>query len=614
MKRRVVRITKFRLSEVSVVDRPANPYSTLDSWQIAKRLDAPFPEESKPAIRKFFQWLGFEKGDGPINKQPNGPDSEVGYADPGYRNDGIYRFPLKTDGLWDTQRIQAAWVLLRDNGETRDLYSPDELANMIARIKTAGQQAFDDPNWPPDADVPNNPPAPNPEMRILDGEGIEATGSDDQLAKLEQLLKYSPDQSRDDHGRFGEGGGGGNKETKPTSSRTRGPRAATYKEAMAAGQDAGNRSMKAGGRTEWNEDDWNAAQAVVQRLYGDGTNKLDGFSSITKSAVLEEEVSDDSKKGEGNMPTKQIEVTDDILKVIEDYKNGTGAFAKSSDPSANAAVVQGAHDALQAMGAPPHHDTEGGDDIDVPDSNSSGSDSGPPRTSASPPSSYWPDNLTHPYDKIDKAMKAILSAEQLDDTVKAEAATAARQLIRKAKMKFDPDDMEPMQKVHSALIKMGANCDLKQKSDAELQMTKMAREMRNLVKQNQELIAALREGKVAKAEEPKQAEVVNANAYPTNEEQMAEFLRKALGPFIEKTEALEKKFDALPQPLPQGLQLRAVGKDGSVSDLDGKKLVAGADPAQPIEKQMITDPHDLIKAVAKVHQEPGRNITSLYAQ
>ena len=34
----------------------------------------------------------------------------------------------------------------------------------------------------------------------------------------------------------------------------------------AAGQDAGNRSMRAAGRVEWNEDDWNAAAAEFARL------------------------------------------------------------------------------------------------------------------------------------------------------------------------------------------------------------------------------------------------------------------------------------------------------------------------------------------------------------
>lgn len=40
----------------------------------------------------------------------------------------------------------------------------------------------------------------------------------------------------------------------------------TYKVAVAAGRDAGTRSMRAAGRTQWNEEDWSAAAAVTARL------------------------------------------------------------------------------------------------------------------------------------------------------------------------------------------------------------------------------------------------------------------------------------------------------------------------------------------------------------
>ena len=36
--------------------------------------------------------------------------------------------------------------------------------------------------------------------------------------------------------------------------------------AYAAGRDAGNRSMRNGNRTAWNEDDYNAASEVTNRL------------------------------------------------------------------------------------------------------------------------------------------------------------------------------------------------------------------------------------------------------------------------------------------------------------------------------------------------------------
>jgi hypothetical protein len=45
-------------------------------------------------------------------------------------------------------------------------------------------------------------------------------------------------------------------------------RDADYGLAMAAGQDAGNRSAHAAGRYRWNEDDWNEATAIVDQLLG----------------------------------------------------------------------------------------------------------------------------------------------------------------------------------------------------------------------------------------------------------------------------------------------------------------------------------------------------------
>lgn len=41
----------------------------------------------------------------------------------------------------------------------------------------------------------------------------------------------------------------------------------TYSLAMAAGHDAGNRSMRAGGRTKWAVKDWNEACKTFERLW-----------------------------------------------------------------------------------------------------------------------------------------------------------------------------------------------------------------------------------------------------------------------------------------------------------------------------------------------------------
>ena len=41
----------------------------------------------------------------------------------------------------------------------------------------------------------------------------------------------------------------------------------TYESAMAAGRDAGSRSMRAGGRTKWVVKDWNVACETFSRLW-----------------------------------------------------------------------------------------------------------------------------------------------------------------------------------------------------------------------------------------------------------------------------------------------------------------------------------------------------------
>ncbi len=41
--------------------------------------------------------------------------------------------------------------------------------------------------------------------------------------------------------------------------------------AHAAGWDAGNRSMREAGRTEWNEDDWNEAARIYTKILPEPT-------------------------------------------------------------------------------------------------------------------------------------------------------------------------------------------------------------------------------------------------------------------------------------------------------------------------------------------------------
>lgn len=44
--------------------------------------------------------------------------------------------------------------------------------------------------------------------------------------------------------------------------------ALTYNDIMAAGEDAGNRSMRRAARKKWNRADWDAAVQVTDTLFG----------------------------------------------------------------------------------------------------------------------------------------------------------------------------------------------------------------------------------------------------------------------------------------------------------------------------------------------------------
>jgi len=65
----------------------------------------------------------------------------------------------------------------------------------------------------------------------------------------------------------------------------------TYPLAMAAGRDAGNRSMRRAGRNQWDEDDWNAAAETFERLRGkenglpEGENAVQGDSGAAMTAT-----------------------------------------------------------------------------------------------------------------------------------------------------------------------------------------------------------------------------------------------------------------------------------------------------------------------------------------
>ena len=114
-------ITGLDLTEISVVDRPANPEAVFDCW---KRAAA-------------------------------GADASE-YADPGYQQDGRKRYPIDTE-----RQIRAAWAYIHvpDNA---DRYTAEQLERIRARIVAAWASRIDAQGGPPGAArkqaiEPNNP-------------------------------------------------------------------------------------------------------------------------------------------------------------------------------------------------------------------------------------------------------------------------------------------------------------------------------------------------------------------------------------------------------------------------------------------------------------------------
>ena len=113
-------ITGLALTEISVVDRPANPEAVFDCWKRAER-----PPGARAA--------------GP---RENGADARGDYADPGYQADGRERYPLDSGS-----HIRAAWAYIHlPRNAAR--YSADQLAHIKARIVAAWRERID-PDGPP---------------------------------------------------------------------------------------------------------------------------------------------------------------------------------------------------------------------------------------------------------------------------------------------------------------------------------------------------------------------------------------------------------------------------------------------------------------------------------
>lgn len=142
-------ITGLALTEISLVDRPANPEAIFDCWKRGGEAmavsddDIVIPSAELGPLRSFFAKLGFAKGgDEPGDgKKPYG---DVEYADPGYQDDKKKRYPLDTE-----KHIRAAWNYIH-KPKNAAKYTAEQVKSIKAKIVAAWKDKIDK-DGPPEA-------------------------------------------------------------------------------------------------------------------------------------------------------------------------------------------------------------------------------------------------------------------------------------------------------------------------------------------------------------------------------------------------------------------------------------------------------------------------------
>ncbi|HEV2303334.1 MAG TPA: DUF6582 domain-containing protein [Stellaceae bacterium] len=153
-------ITELALSEISLVDRPANPEAVFDCW---KRAAPDTAREGTPAMPfnppLQFWFCGIEghhhlakadalrcrEGD-TLGKAETAAHPAIGedrgereaeYADPGYQSDGKKRYPIDSE-----PHIRAAWTFIH-RARNAARYKPAELVRIKERIVAAWRGKID---------------------------------------------------------------------------------------------------------------------------------------------------------------------------------------------------------------------------------------------------------------------------------------------------------------------------------------------------------------------------------------------------------------------------------------------------------------------------------------
>lgn len=154
-------ITKIDMTEISVVDRPANPEAKFDCVKMVKEGETPaailVKVEKTPMVKAVSKMAKAVKtlakaGDGFSSPSKPGPASlespalakdgkepygDVSYADPGHQADGQKRYPVDTP-----EHVRAAWSYIHKKKNAAK-YSPENLSSIKSTITSAWKKHVD---------------------------------------------------------------------------------------------------------------------------------------------------------------------------------------------------------------------------------------------------------------------------------------------------------------------------------------------------------------------------------------------------------------------------------------------------------------------------------------
>ena len=200
-------ITGLKLTEISVVDRPANPEAMFDCWKLAadpamasdggddeartlapvQIWDCGIAGHRHLAKAEAMRCIGPHGGDiAKLDAEPRdstkpdpagAPDHGVVYADPGYCPDRLKRYPIDSEA-----HIRAAWAFIHQ-ADNAQHYTSDQLDHIKARIVAAWRAQIDG-NGPPAASAPSAGGMTSAEPDRLARLAVELAPLADGLAKL----------------------------------------------------------------------------------------------------------------------------------------------------------------------------------------------------------------------------------------------------------------------------------------------------------------------------------------------------------------------------------------------------------------------------------------------